>query len=170
MSLNNLVRRLSFLPLGLLWGAVAGWFHIHSMLSPWDGYDEVNLLLVPGGTMACTCLIATFLGSTMLNRELSSIHWIGNWVVTGITSCVGGVVIFYVVLVSSLPTQGSYPPSVADFVFVLALLSIGPLIEVATGSAVTALLSAPLSLLARWLVLRRTRVAEPAGGASQSQP
>ena len=104
--------------------------------------------------MACTCLIATFLGSTVLSRELSSIHWIGNWVVTGITSCVGGVAIFYIVLVSLLPTQGSYPLSVEDSIFVLALISMGPVIEVATGSTVMALLSAPLSLLARRLVVR----------------
>ena len=153
MSFTRLNRRLKFIPLGLLWGVVTGWFHTHSILSPWDSYDEVNWL-VPGGTMACTCLIATFLGSTVLSRELSSIHWIGNWVVTGITSCVGGVAIFYIVLVSLLPTQGSYPLSVEDSIFVLALISMGPVIEVATGSTVMALLSAPLSLLARRLVVR----------------
>ena len=169
MSVAQLHRRLKFAPLGLLWGVVAGWFHTHSILSPWDSYDEVNLLLVVGGTITCTCLIATFLCSTMLSRELSSIHWIGNWVVTGITSCVGGVVIFYVVLISSLPTQGSHPPSVADFIFVSALISIGPIMEVATGSAVMALLSAPLSLVARRLIPHRISTAEPAGGAPQAK-
>ena len=169
MSVIGLNRRLKFVPLGLLWGVVAGWFHTHSILSPWDSYDQVNWLW-PIGTIACTCLIVTFLGSAMLKRELSSVHWIGNWVVTGITSCVGGVAIFYIVFVSLTPTQGSYPLSVEDSIFVLALISMGPVIEVATGSTVMALLSAPLSLLARRLVVRRTRVAEPAGGDSQPQP
>ena len=53
---------------------------------------------------------------------------------------------------------------------IFLLISIGPLMAVAIGSTVLALLSAPLSLFGRWLVLRRTPAAEPAGTESQSHP
>ena len=179
MPFTQLDRKLQFLPLGLLWGVVAAWFHTHHFLSPWDGYDQVSWL-IPIGTIACTCLIATPLCSVMLNRELSSIRWVVNWMITGVASCVGGVATFYLILILWLsllrPTQFalSSPISFAEnllFGMLVALgfsLVIGKLI--AMESAVVALLLAPLSLLARRLIHRRRSVVESAGDSSQSQP
>ena len=47
-------------------------------------------------------------------------------------------------------------------------LAVSVLIGIESGAV--ALVLAPLSLLVRRLILRRTRVAEPAAGASQTQP
>ncbi len=175
MSFTQLDRRLRFVPLGLLWGVVAVAFHTQSVLSPRDGYDQGSWL-VPIGTVACTCLIATLLGSAMLKRELSSIRWVVNWVMTGIASCVGGVVIFYLTFLLLAAWQWPYPSSwsdlplsVAGLLLVLAWISLGPAIQVATGSTVVALLSAPLALLGRWLILRRGPGAEPTGADSHAQ-
>ncbi len=177
MSFAHLDRRLRFLPLGLIWGVVAVAFHTQSILSPRDGCDQCSWL-VPIGTVACTCLIATPLSSAMLKLEISSIRWVINWVATGIASCIGGVVVFYltVVLWAVLQWLGPFhssssdhPPSVAGLMLFWVWISLGPAMQVATGSTIVALLLAPFSLLGRWLIRRRTCAAETAGGASQAK-
>ena len=178
LSLTRLDGRLQFLPLGLLWGVVAAWFHTHHYLSPWDGYDQV-IWRIPIGTIACTCLIGTPMASAMLRRELSSIRWVVNWVITGVASCVGGIAIFYLALffwVSLLlptPFALSSPISFAESVLFGTLIGLGFSLVIGTliaiESAVVALLLAPLSLLVRRLILRRRSAVESAGDASQSQ-
>ena len=54
--------------------------------------------------------------------------------------------------------------------FGLGMLFIPIIDKIAIDSAMVALLLTPLSLLVRWLILRRISTAEPAGGASQTQP
>ena len=176
MPKARLVRGPIFLPLGVLWGLVAAWFHTHAYLSPWDGYDDVNWL-VPIGTMVFTCPIATLLGVAMLKRELSSVHWVANWVITGVASCVGTIGIIYLTFVfwafvlTPPPSSFSNPiVFVGGFLLGLALISMGPLIEVGVGSLAVALVTAPLALLARRLILRRASRAEPADSATQPQP
>lgn len=178
LSLTRLDRRLRFLPLGLLWGVVAAWFHTHHYLSPWDGYDQVSWL-VPVGTIACACLIGTPVASAMLRQDLSSIRWVVNWVITGVASCVGGIAIFYPALTLWLslfqPTHFalSSPMSfVANVLFATAIALVFSLvigIWIAIESAAVALVLAPVSLLARRLILRRSHLAEPAGGGTQAQ-
>ena len=139
--------------------------------------DQVNWL-VPIGTMASTCLIATPLTSAMLKRELSSISWVVNWVISGVASCAGGVVIFHMTLLFgaallSFPSALSDPMYFGERVLFAALiglvfsLMIGVVIAIESGAV--ALLLAPLALLARRLILRRISPAEPAGGESQTQ-
>ncbi len=177
MSFAQLARRLRFLPLGLLWGVVAGGFDSYHILSVASADDQVSWL-VPIGIIACTCLIATPLGSAMLKRDLSSIRWVVNWMITGVASCGGAIAIFYPALFLWLsllrpnPSALSSPISfVADVLggtlFALAFsLVFGTLIAI--ESAVVALVLAPFALLGRRLILRRVSAAEPAGGASQT--
>ena len=183
MWFAQLDRRLRFLPLGLLWGLLGGGLHTYYFLyfhPPAEG-DQINWLLLIL-YIACTCLVATLLSSALLKRELSSIRWVVNWVITGVLSCVGGLAVFYVVLPSLIALYDLvfywlpfYPRSwysmpqlfvgivFAWFWFVLAL---GP--KIAIASTMAALLSAPVSLVGRRLILSRESVAESAGGGSQS--
>ena len=185
MSFTGLNLRLQCLPLGLLWGMVASAFHIYFLFEVNPPYNVAivrwPLILLMSMTMVGTCPIATLLGSVLLKRELSSIRWIVHWVMTGVVSCIGGVAIFYLVLALWVVAQGSYPADpvervgYAGFTILVGMigwfgLSLVFGIAIAIGSTVVALVSAPLSLLGRRLILRRTRVAEPAGGASQTPP
>ena len=176
MPKAKLVRAVRFLPLGVLWGLVAAWFHTHAYLSPWDGYDEVDWV-IPVVTIAFTCPISTLMGVAMLKRQLPSLHWVANWVITGVASCVGTIGIIYLTLLFWVFVLAPPPSSLSNPVHMilglllgLALVSMGPLIEVGIGSLAVATVTAPLSLLVRWLILRRRPVAEPAGGASEAQP
>ncbi len=65
-----------FLPLGLLWGVVAGGFHTYHIANMGSADDQVEQLAGPIGTIACTCPITALLGSAILKRELSSIRWV----------------------------------------------------------------------------------------------
>ncbi len=205
------------------------------------------------GAMPGAFVIATLVGSAMLRLELTTERWIVSWVATGIVSCVGGVVIFFLVVLLAMPlrppfsalpfsvvapltfiylilsaTFGFAIVSLANVVrlrrkltpnrwaanclfrgfafcvgcFVIALLvtlgweywhgestswpDFGWRVAITLGvwsvvspalwvpmafmSAGVGVLLAPLSLLGRRLILRHTRVAEPAGGASQAKP
>ena len=160
MSFTQLDRRLQFLPLGLLWGVVAGGFHTYHIANMGSADDQVNWL-VPIGTIACTCPITALLGSAILKRELSSIRWVVNWMITGVASCAGGVAIFHMTgffLVGLILPFNSTLPSPTYFVtsvLVAMLIGLGFALIIGTviaiESAVVALLLAPLSLLVRRL-------------------
>ena len=184
MSFARLDRRLQFLPLGLFWAGVAGGFHTYHLLcvidylpadgEPRDIWAPILLMLL---MMAGTCPIAILMGSAMLRRESPWGEWVVNWVITGVVSCAGGVTFFWLAASIWLFSWGPYPASwsgVSDYILGsmlgVALLSFGPVMAVAIASPVAALVSAPLSLLARRLILHRRPIAEPAGGASQPQP
>ena len=177
MSFTRLNRRLRFFPLGLLWGLVAGWFHAYQALmlvepSPYFRGIElekfVSLLIV---VMVVVCPIAALLGSALLKRELAARRWIVNWVITALASSAVGVAILWLILLAWLFL--STPAAVEELVLALLALLLFPTgfgILIGIETAVVALLLAPLSLLARRLILRRISTAEPAGGASQTQP
>ena len=173
MSFARLPRRLRFLPLGVLWSVVAVWVsYLRYALSPVGGYEVNWPVLI--AIVACTSLIATFLASVTLRRGLSSIRWTVNWIITGVASCTGAIASLYLALffwwALQQPAPSSWsgvPDYVWDSILGLALVSMGPVMMAAIGSSFVALVSAPLSLLARRLILRRRPIAEPAGGAPQ---
>ena len=168
---------------------VAGWFHTYHVLMwtepspyfrgiPLETFVSVWIIFV-----FVTCPIATLLGSVMLKRELSSMRWTVNWVITAFASSAGGVAIFWTMLIvfgvsqeaaEQHPFSSNPNLSVAEAIGVLLLAWVGACLGfgmlIGIESAAAALLLAPLALLARRFVLRRTRVAEPTGGASQTHP
>ena len=191
MFLNELVRRLRFLPLGLLWGLVAGSLTSYRYIFAPNGllgfeYDispnwwRVELIFLPIiGAMAGSLLIAVLLGSALLNRKLSSIGWLVGWVITGAASCAGGAAIFELIFIlGGLDEYLEWMPLTSWYeipFFVFAVVLVGGAHSLAFGvligieSTVVALSSAPLALLGRRLILRRGSVAEPAGGGSQAR-
>ena len=184
MPFARLRCRLQFLPLGLLWGVIASGFHTYHLLFVLDypladhelkdSWPLIRLVLM---MMAGTCPIATLLGYALLKRELSPIRWIVNWVITGVASVMGGVAIFWLGFALWMSTQ-ELPPAWSNPIYAvgifLILLWLGASlyfgVVIAIESAVVAILSAPVSLLVRWLILRRTRVTESAGNTSQGHP
>ena len=127
MSITQVDNRLKFLPLGLLWGFVAGGFHTYHVLSLGSSDDQVNWL-VPIGTIACCSLIALPLGSAMLKRELSTIRWVVNWMITGMASSAGGVAIFYPIFFFGDALLRPTPLALSDPIFFVADLLGGSLI------------------------------------------
>ena len=130
--------------------------------------------------MIGTCPIATLLGSALLKPGLSASSWIGNWVITGVASSVGGVAFFCLDYVLWRLWLGLPPQALSNLLTIIIGLMLTILaglvpfiifgILISIESAAVALLLAPLSLLVRRLILRRGSVAEPAGSASQTQP
>ena len=193
---NELVSRLRFLPLGLLWGLVAGSLTTYQYISFRNGllrfdvdvspdWSREELIFVPIiGAVAGSFLIAILLGSALLNRKSSSIRWLVDWVITGAASCAGGAAVFVLTLqvrwtvglLEWLQTTRSYEsPFILFGVALISVLSGGVVALVVAvlmgiGSAMVALLLAPLALLGRRLILRRTRVAETVGDGTQAQP
>ncbi len=173
MSFARLPRRLRFLPLGILWSVVAVWVsYLRYALSPVGGYEVNWPVLI--AIVACTSLIATFLANVMLRHGLSSIRWVFNWVITGVASCTGAIAILYLTLFFRWALQQPAPSSwsgvpdyIWDSILGLLLVSMGPVMMAFIGSTVVALVSAPVALIARRLILRRRVSAEPAGGAPQ---
>ena len=154
---------------------------ILTMSSPWGPPMIKSIGWVPIGTIACCCLIALPLGGAMLKRELSSIRWVVNWMITGVASSAGGVAIFYPIFFFGDALLRPTPLALSDPIFFVADLLGGTLIiglafslvvgtVIGIESAAVALLLAPLSLLGRRLILRRRSVVESAGDSSQSQP
>ncbi len=153
---------------------------------------DSRTLLMAFGPMACTALVAVFFGSKMLKRELSSRQWIANWIITGSVSCGVGVALFVLVFSFGsvvwmiwieppppLPSKVEYvvvPSTVTKVIdsikslYPTAIITLMIGIVVAIEVAVVALLLAPLSLLARRLILRRRPITVPAGGISRTQP
>ena len=192
MSLNELVRRLRFLPLGLLWGLVASSLLICDLASRSVGFliiipdlnavwRTVELVLVPIiGSLVGSCLTAGVLGTAMLSRDVPSTRWVVNWVKLSSASCAGGASIFILLfLLRALDghLQWMQVSSWDDwllysltYVVIAVMGSLGFGVVIGFVSAVVALVLAPLSLLGRRLILRHTSAAEPAGGASQAQP
>ncbi len=193
---NELVGRLRFVPLGLLWGLVAGSISTYLYISFRNGpfrfdvdvildWSRVEPIFVPIiGAVAGSFLIATLLGSALLTRKSSSFRWLVDWVITGAGSCAGGAAVFVLILhvrwtvglVEWLQTEYSYE---SPFIlFGAGLVSILPGVMFALAcavpmgivSAMVALPLAPIALLGRRLILRRASTAEPAGDASQDQP
>ncbi len=197
---SELVSRLRFLPLGLLWGITAGSLTTYRYISSRNGllgngllrfdvdvssdWSRIELIFVPIiGAVAGSLLIATLLGSALLNRKSSSIRWLVDWVMTGAASCAGGAAVFVLILtvrrilglLEWMQTMKSYESPAFLFGAVIGAFIAGGVVAlvyavlIAIESAVVALVLAPLSLLVRRLILRRTRVAETVGGASRSQ-
>ena len=92
---NELVSKLRFVPLGLLWGLVAGSLASYRYISSPYRYISspsgllrfdvdvspdwwrLELIFVPiMGAVASSLLIALLLGSALLNRKSSSIRWL----------------------------------------------------------------------------------------------
>ena len=244
-SFTRLDRRLQFLPLGLLWGLVASLVHPSGGNAGSTGWAMM-------GAMPGAFVIATIVGSAMLKLELTTGRWTVSWVATGIASCVGGVVIFFLVAllaghlrapISALPFSVVAPLTfiylVLSATFGFAIVSLANVIRLrrkltpirwaanclfrgfafcvgcilipllvtlgweywqgestswpdfrervgftlgvwmvvspvlwvpmAVISAGVGVLLAPLSVLGRRIILHRTRLGEPAAGASQSQ-
>ena len=191
---NELVSRLRFLPVGLLWGLVAGSLMTYQYISFRNGllrfdvspdWSRVELIFVPIiGAVAGSVLIAILLGSALLNRKSSSIRWLVDWVITAAASCAGGAAVFELIvavrwtvgLLEWLQTSRSYESPFILFGFALVRVLSGGVaalvfaVLMSIVSAMVALPLAPLALLGRRLILRRTRVAETVGDGTQAQP
>ena len=185
-SFTRLYRALRFIPLGLLWGLVAGAFHTLHMIAVdernfyFHGVEFNDVFLVMMLSVIATGPIATVLGNTLLKPGLSATTWIGNWVITAVASGVGGVALLCLVIV--LWRISMWPPQAvfSDLLTIIIILTLTILagvvpfiiftILISIELTAVALILAPLSLLIRWLILRRASVAEPAGGASHTQP
>ena len=193
---NQPVGRLRFLPLGVFWGLVAGSLTTFRYISSpigllgFDGdaglnWWKVEQIVVPIlGAVAGSLLIAILLGNALLYRNSSSIRWLVDWVITGAASCAGGAAVFRLIfelrrlakiLELFLPTFSYDSPDFLYAVGVIGVLWGGMFVlmsAVLMGivSAMLALLLAPLALLGRRLILRRTRVAETVGDGTQAQP
>lgn len=181
MSLNLLVRRLRFLPLGLLWGLVASSLEIYFLTSRRVGFlssvpdlisawQAAEMGLVPIiGALAGSCVTSIVSAPALLIRNITSLRWIGNWVIFGAASCAGGGSIFNLLYlwrsiddflhfmqvstwVGEVLASSVYAVIVVMFSFALGIL-------IGITCAVVALLLAPLALLGRSLVLRRTSAA-----------
>ena len=179
---NELVSRLRFLPLGLLWGLVAGSISTYLYISSRNGlhrfdvdvspdWSRVEPIFVPIiGAVAGSLLIAILSGSALLNRK-SSIRWLVDWVVTGAASCAGGAAVFGLIvsvrwtvgLLEWMQTTQSYESPFILVGFALMGVLSGGVAAVAfavligTVSAMLALLLAPLALLGRRLIFRQVR-------------
>ena len=179
---NELVSRLRFLPLGLLWGLVAGSISTYLYISSRNGlhrfdvdvspdWSRVEPIFVPIiGAVAGSLLIASLLGSALLNQK-SSIRWLVDWVITAAASCAGGGAVFGLIvslrwtvgLLEWLQTTRSYESPFILFGFALFGVLSGGVAAVAfavligTVSAMLALLLAPLALLGRRLIFRQVR-------------
>ncbi len=140
------------------------------------GLNDWALIWLEFGPIVCGCLIATLIGSRTLKRELSVMTWAATWTATGVVSCVGSIIVPCLIVASweiiERPTYSLSDP----LDFALAAATLGRLLFVtfaysaALKSVVVALLLAPVSLAGRWLVLRRTRGDETAGGVCITQP
>ncbi len=188
---NELVSRLRFLPLGLLWGLVAGGLTTFRYISFRKGlfrfdvevspdWSRVELIFVPIiGAVAGSFLIAILLGSALLNRKSSSIRWLVDWVITGAASCAGGAAVFVLILqvrwtvelLEWMQARMWYEPGFFVGAVVGTALGRGLFaLACAVLMGMVVLLLAPLALLGRRLILRRTRVAETVGDGTQAQP
>ena len=195
---NELVSKLRFVPLGLLWGLVAGSLASYRYISSPYRYISspsgllrfdvdvspdwwrLELIFVPiMGAVASSLLIALLLGSALLNRKSSSIRWLVDWVITGAASCAGGAAVFELMLVPAwvdgylewMPPRTLYAIPIVIFIVVIygGARSLAFGILIGIESAAVAVLLAPLALLGHRLILRRASAAEPAGGASQNR-
>ncbi len=177
LSFARLPRRLQFLPLGLFWGLVAGGLNFYqsrwlSESNPRDhGIDLWAFVVFSIIGAAVTCPISTLLCSARLKRELTSTRWTLNWVITASASGAAGIAIFWLIffvwaILWMPPPAGTLGLALLAMLF----LPIGLGILIGIELAVVALVLAPLSLLARRLILRRRPISEPAGGTSQTQP
>ena len=120
--------------------------------------------------------IVTLATSTTLTRKLTPIRWVANCLGRGVAFCLGCLTI-PLLLISLWGFWRGGSTSWSDvgenIAFAMAFwLMFFPYawVPLAIWSAMVALVLAPLSLLGRWLILRRRSVVEPAGGASQSHP
>ncbi len=189
MFSTRLDRRLLFLPLGLLWGLVAGCFQAYQLILVVDDRNiyyrgvEFNEIILPMiMVMVGACPIATLLGSAKMKPELSSIRWTLNWVITAFASSAGGVAIFWMMLIvwriswtaaQQAPIWSNSISIVESLALVLLTFLLFPTgfgILIGIECAAVALVLAPVSLLGRRLILRRVSAAEPTSGASQAHP
>lgn len=102
MSFARLPHRLKVLPLGLLWGLIAGGLQAYQHISTPIGFLRfdynlssewwrIELVLVPIiGAMAGAFLIAVLVGNNLFGNGISSKRWVADWVFTGAASCAGG--------------------------------------------------------------------------------
>ena len=171
LSSDRFRRRTQFLLLGLFWGLVVGGLNSYQLFwltEPSPMYHEIDLRMFVVFSiivMVPTCLIATLIGSARLKREHSSTRWTLNWVITAFASSAAVIAILFqiafFVAILSLPPDVlfSHPTSDVEAVALSVLLSLlysavyG--IFVGIECAVLALILAPLSLIARRLILRR---------------
>ena len=186
LSFNAVGRRLRFLPLGLFWGLVAGGLNAYQVLwltepSPlYHGIELEEFVFLSIIGMVVTCPIATAFCGARLRREHSSTRWTLNWVITAFASSAAAIAIIFLMgsfsaILSLRPdVLFSHPTSDVEAVALAMLVSLffsaGYGIFVGIECAAVALFLAPLSLLARRLILHRRPIAEPAGDASQPQP
>lgn len=111
-----------------------------------------------------------------LRRKLTRVRWATNCLLRGFAFCVGCILIAVMVTIGWEYWQGesaSWPDFRERVGFTLGVwIVVSPALWVpmAAISAGVGILLAPLSVLARRLILRRTRVAEPVSQASQIQP
>ena len=99
--LTRLARKLRFLPLGIFWGAVAAVLSVDNFsrtfivgdVEPVNWMVDWRSIFIILGPAIFACLIATILGNASLRWEFSPLRWSINWVVIGVSSCVGGVAI-----------------------------------------------------------------------------
>ena len=190
LSFPRLDRKLKYIPLGLLWGTVAGGLQAYRYLYTPNGllnldYEvssewwRVELFFVPiVGAMAGAFLIAVLLGGTLFADGKSSKRWVAAWVFTGALSCAGGAVVSQLVLLlgildeffQRMPAWYEVPIAFVALVLIGGANSLETGVQIGMVSAVVALVLAPFSLLARRLILQRRSLAEPTGGTSQTQP
>ena len=177
LSFARLVRGLRFLPLGLLWGLVPGGLHSYQVLwlsEPSPLYHGIELwkfviFLIIGA--AVTCPIATLLFSARLKLGLTSTRWTWEWVITASASSAAGIAILW--LIFFVWAFLSMPPSVEELgsaLLALLVIPIGLGLLIGFESGAMALVLTPVALLARRLIHRQACVANPAGGATETQP
>ena len=132
--------------------------------------DQVPLTMI--GPIANIGLIAMIAGITLLIRGLTSIGLFSNWVIGGITLCVGGVGIVFLasclilawwnlIAFSPLLDNAGVVPWSAIFASIYFFTYGAP---VAGQSAALALLSAPVSLLIRKLTSPSGAATNPTAG------
>ncbi len=190
---TRLTLRLRFLPLGIFWGVVTAMLNVDNFsrilitrdIEPVNWLVDLRSIFVIVGPAIFACLIATLLGSAILRREFSPILWSVNWVVIGVSSCVGGVAIsglasplLYIIWQSyQHPSVGLSTFFSSDLSLILGGIFFAwffvspPLIApLVVQSIVFASSSLPVALVVRRLMIGAGQVSEPAGGESQTQP
>lgn len=191
LSLARLPRWLKILPFGLFWAVVAVVFNVENYTRVWLLSDaapsnwlaDFRSIFVIVGPFLCTCFIANTLGKAILKPLRSATFWTFGWVFSAIASCVGGVAasnlafslwlnfwLSYWRIVRSLSELSSELALFIPFTLLGWLLLSLDSMRIAIQSTVVAFSSIPIALVVRRLILQRRCLAEPAGGASETQP
>ena len=191
MLFTPLARKLTFLPLGLLWGVVTAVLNVDNFnealivrgIQPVDLSADWRSIFIRDCPAIFALLIATRVGRATLRRESSPILWSVNWVLIGVSSCVAGVAmsILAISLLHNIWWNYLYPSESSSNLYSALQFILGGTLSgwmsafwvlvapILVQSLVLSSSSLPVALVVRRLMTGVGQVSQPAGGAPQAK-